>query len=84
MTQYLSTEGQLVPCTALEAGPCVVTALKSEEKHGYKSAQIGYQDIKEKHLTRSLKVYFQKNKLPFKKNLREVRLTPQETYQLGK
>lgn len=83
MTQFLTAEGHQIPCTALEAGPCVVTALKNPEKHGYKAVQIGYEDIKEKHLSRASVTHFKKHKLPLKKNLKEIRLTPQETYELG-
>lgn len=83
MTQFINAEGALVPATALEAGPCVVTALRQTEKHGYKAVQIGYGDAEEKQLTKPLKGFFQKNKLPLKNNLREVRLTPQENYELG-
>ncbi|OGW81839.1 MAG: 50S ribosomal protein L3 [Omnitrophica bacterium RIFCSPHIGHO2_02_FULL_51_18] len=83
MTQFVNAEGHLIPATVLEAGPCVVTAIKNEEKHGYRAVQIGYGDVKEKHLTKSLKTIFQKGKLPLKKNLKEVRLTPQESYELG-
>src|SRR3989338_6248781 len=82
-TQFINPEGHLIPCTALEAGPCVVTALKNDEKHGYKSVQLGYGDVKEKHLSKAAVTNFKKNKLPLKKNLREVRLTAQENYELG-
>lgn len=83
MTQFINEEGHLIPATALFAGPCVVTALKIDEKHGYRAVQIGYGDVKEKHLTKPLKSFFQKNKLSLKRNLKEVRLTPQENYELG-
>ncbi len=83
MTQFISAEGERLSATALEAGPCVVTALRNVEKHGYKAVQIGYGDVKERHLTKPLKAFFAKSKLPLKKNLKEVRLEPQETYELG-
>ena len=83
MTQYINKEGALIPATALEAGPCVVTDIKTTEKHGYKAAQIGFGDVKAKHLSKALQTNFEKKKLPLKKFLKEVRLTPEENYELG-
>src|SRR3989338_9367717 len=83
MTQYINKEGALIPATALEAGPCVVTELKTIEKHGYKAAQIGFGEVTAKHLSKALRTSFEKKKLPLKKHLCEVRLTPQENYELG-
>ena len=84
MTQYITAEGHLVPVTALEAGPCVVTDVKNLEKHGYKAAQIGYGDnVKAKNVAKGIKTNLEKKKLPLKKWLREVRLTPEENLELG-
>jgi len=83
MTQYINKEGALIPATALEAGPCVVTDVKTEQKHGYKAAQLGFGDAKAKHLSKALRTNFEKRKLPLKKWLREVRLTPEENYEVG-
>ena len=84
MTQLITAEGHLIPVTALEAGPCVVTDIKTDEKHGYKAIQLGYGDnLKEKNTTKPYKNYFSKKNLAVKKYLREVRLTPQESYELG-
>lgn len=84
MTQVISPEGLMRPVTVLEAGPCVVTALRSNEKHGYKAVQIGYgDDVKAKNKPKAYKVPFEKAKLPLKRWLREVRLTPQENYEVG-
>ena len=83
MTQYINKEGALIPATALEAGPCVVTDVKTAERHGYKAAQLGFGDVKEKHLSNASKVNFEKKKLPLKRWLKEVRLTPQENYEVG-
>lgn len=83
MTQYINKEGALIPATALEAGPCVVTEVKTLEKHGYKAAQIGFGEVSAKHLSKALRTNFEKRKLPLKKHLCEVRLTPQENYEIG-
>lgn len=52
MTSVFSAEGKNVPCTVIEAGPCVVTQVKSVEKDGYKAIQIGFADKKEKKATK--------------------------------
>lgn len=83
MTQYILADGRLIAATALEAGPCVVTEIKTLDKHGYKAAQIGYGDVKEKHVTKALQGSFKKRNVPMKKHLREVPLTEQENYELG-
>ena len=46
MTQIFNEDGQLIPVTVLQAGPCVVTQVKTEENDGYASVQVGYGDIK--------------------------------------
>jgi len=84
MTQYISAEGRLIPATALVAGPCLVTEVKNPEKHGYKAAQIAYGDnVKGKNVSKATAAFFEKKKFPLKKWLREVRLTPQENYEVG-
>ena len=54
MTSVFSADGKNVPCTVIEAGPCVVTQVKTVEKDGYAAVQLGFQDKKEKHTTNSL------------------------------
>ncbi len=84
MTQLINAKGDMVPVTALEAGPCVVTDVKNIEKHGYKAAQIGYgTNVKEKNVSKAYKTQFSKKNLALKKYLREVRLTPQENFEVG-
>ena len=48
MTSVFSAEGKNVPCTVIEAGPCVVTQVKTVEKDGYEAVQLGFQDKKKK------------------------------------
>ena len=84
MTQYITPEGNFVGVTALQAGPCVVTDVKNPEKHGYKAMQLGYGDeVKPKNVSKAAKTNFEKKKLPLKKWLREVRLTPEENFEVG-
>jgi len=83
MTQVLNSSGHFVAATVLEAGPCVVTALKDAKNHGYKSAQIGYAEGNVKRIGNALKTFFEKGKIPVKRWLREVRLTEQENFEVG-
>ena len=83
MTQIINKEGRIVPCTVIEAGPCTVTDLKLQDKHGYRAAQIGFGAVKEKRVSKAYKTMLSKRKLPLKKWLREFRLGPQENYELG-
>lgn len=52
MTQVFGPTGEAIPVTLIEAGPCVVTQIRSKEKDGYEAVQIGYGDIKPKNLTK--------------------------------
>ena len=47
MTQIFNEDGQLIPVTVLQAGPCVVTQVKTEENDGYEAVQVGFGDIRE-------------------------------------
>ena len=60
MTSLYMEDGKAVPCTLIEAGPCVVTQVKTVEKEGYNAVQIGYGEKKEKHTTKSLLGHFKK------------------------
>ena len=55
MTQIFEADGRLIPVTVVEAGPCVVVQNKTEETDGYNAVQLGFGEIKEKHMTMSLK-----------------------------
>ncbi|MFN0031514.1 MAG: 50S ribosomal protein L3 [Flavobacteriales bacterium] len=61
MTSIYSAAGKNIPCTVIEAGPCVVTQLKTKDgKDGYDAVQIGYQDKKDKHTTKPMQGHFKK------------------------
>jgi large subunit ribosomal protein L3 len=60
MTSVYSAEGKNLPCTLIKAGPCVVTQIKSEEKDGYSSVQLGFEDKKEKNTPKAMKGHFSK------------------------
>jgi large subunit ribosomal protein L3 len=55
MSQIFDKEGNVIPITAIEAGPCFVTQVKTQEKDGYKSIQIGFENLKEKKVKKSQK-----------------------------
>ena len=60
MSSVFSAEGKNIPCTVIEAGPCVVTQIKTVEKDGYEAVQIAYDDKSEKHTSNSLLGHFKK------------------------
>ena len=60
MTSIYSAEGKAMPCTVIEAGPCVVTQVKTVDKDGYEAVQIGFGERKEKNTPNALKGHFKK------------------------
>lgn len=60
MTSLFDAEGKNIPCTVLQAGPCVVTQIKTVEKDGYFAVQLGFDDKKEKHSTKAEIGHFKK------------------------
>jgi large subunit ribosomal protein L3 len=60
MTSVFSAEGKSIPCTVIEAGPCVVTQVKTSEKDGYAALQLGFGEAKEKNTTKPLMGHFKK------------------------
>ena len=74
MTQIFNDEGVLVPVTVLQAGPCVVTQVKTEENDGYKAVQVGFVDKREKLVTKPVKGHFDKAGVAYKRYVREFKL----------
>ena len=74
MTQIFDEVGAVIPVTVIEAGPCTVTQVKTVETDGYNAVQLGFGDVKEKHVNKPLKGHFEKSKLALKKHLREFRV----------
>ncbi len=60
MTSIFDSNGKNIPCTVIEAGPCVVTQVRTEEKDGYAAVQLAYDEKKEKHTSAALKGHFKK------------------------
>ncbi len=82
MTTIFNSEGQAVPCTLIEAGPCVVTQVRTEDKDGYKAIQLGYGEKKEKNTSRPLVGHFKKAGTTPKRKLIEFKEFEKE-YSLG-
>lgn len=74
MTQLFDENGNIVPVTVVEAGPCVVVQRKTTENDGYEAVQIGFGAVSDKKLTKALKGHFAKADVAAKKVLREFRL----------
>ena len=73
MTSVYSAEGKNIPCTVIEAGPCVVTQIKTVEKDGYEAVQVAYDDKSEKHTSSSLLGHFKKAGVTPKRKLAEFK-----------
>ena len=76
MTTIFESDGNAVPCTVIEAGPCYVTQIKNKDKDGYESVQLGFEEKKEKNTTKPLTGKFKKVKTPVLRFLREVKNFP--------
>jgi large subunit ribosomal protein L3 len=82
MTQIFDEDGNLTPVTVLQAGPCVVTQVKTVEKDGYSAVQVGFVDKKEKLVAKPQKGAFEKAGIPCKRFVREFRFEDSENYQV--
>ena len=82
MTSIFDAEGKNIPCTVVEAGPCVVTQVKTVEKDGYNSVQLAFGEKKEKHTTQAMLGHFKKANTTPKRKVMEFRDFEQE-FQLG-
>ncbi|MFM9909826.1 MAG: 50S ribosomal protein L3 [Chitinophagaceae bacterium] len=73
MTSIFSSDGKQTACTIIEAGPCIVTQVKTIETDGYNALQVGFGDKKEKHTIAAEKNHYSKANTPAKKFIREFR-----------
>ena len=83
MTQIFNEDGVLTPVTVLQAGPCVVTQVKTVENDGYSAIQVGFGDIREKLVNKPMKGHFAKAGVANKRFVKEFRLEDAESYTLG-
>ena len=73
MTSIYSAEGKATPCTVIEAGPCVVTQVKTQDRDGYEAIQLGFGERKEKNTPNALKGHFKKANTTPKATLAEFK-----------
>lgn len=83
MTQVFSEDGRLIPVTVVEAGPMVVTQLKTKENDGYTAVQVAYGEVKEKKVNKPMRGHFAKAGVGFKKFVREFRVEDPSAYALA-
>ena len=83
MTQIFAESGEVIPVTVIQAGPAVVTQIKTAETDGYDAVQIGFEDQKPQRVNRPLTGHFEKSGVAPKKYLAEFRNDEGETYELG-
>ena len=82
MTQVFSEDGVLTPVTVLQAGPCVVTQVKTVENDGYSAVQVGFVDKREKLVAKPQKGAFDKAGVSYKRYVRELKLDDAESYEV--
>ena len=83
MTQVFDENGNVIPVTVIQAGPCTVVQKKTAEKDGYSSVQLGFADEKENRVTKPMKGHFDKAGVGYKKVLKEFRLEDAESLNVG-
>ena len=83
MTSVFGADGKNIPCTVIEAGPCVVTQIRTVEKDGYAAVQLAYDEISEKHASKALKGHFEKAGTTPKRKLVEFKADFAQDLKLG-
>ena len=83
MTQLFDANGNVIPVTVIEAGPCVVSQKKTVETDGYEAVQIGYGELKASKVNKPMKGHFDKADVAPKKVLREFRFEDTAAYNVG-
>lgn len=83
MTQIFAENGILIPVTVLEAGPCVVTQVKTMENDGYQAIQVGFGEVRENKVNKPAKGHFEKAGVAATKLLKEFKFENANEYELG-
>ena len=83
MTQIFAENGAEIPVTVIDAGPCFVVQKKTQATDGYSAVQLGYEDIREKLVTKPRAGHFKKANVPAKRHLKEFRLENAEEMNVG-
>lgn len=78
-----SNNGNVIPVTIVEAGPCVVVQKKTQNKEGYNSLQLGFKDVKGTKINKPLSGHFKEASVKFKRYLREFRISDIDNYEVG-
>ncbi|MEL6158023.1 MAG: 50S ribosomal protein L3 [Cyanobacteria bacterium J06623_5] len=83
MTQVFDETGNAIPVTVIQAGPCVITQIKTEQTDGYSSIQVGYGDVKEKALNKPKLGHLKKSGATPVRHLREYRVNDTAEFEIG-
>ena len=83
MTQIFNEDGTVIPVTVLQAGPCAVTQIKTQDNDGYSAVQVGFTEKREKLINKPIKGQFDKARVSYRRFLKEFRLDDAEDYKLG-
>lgn len=83
MTQIFAENGAAIPVTVIDAGPCFVVQKKTQATDGYSAVQLGYEDVREKLVTKPRAGHFKKAGVPAKRHLKEFRLENAEEMNVG-
>lgn len=83
MSQVFDDNGNLIPVTVVEAGPCVITCIRTIEKDGYSAVQLGFDNVKVKNLNKPLTGFFKKNNIDPKKVIKEFRVEDTRDFTVG-
>lgn len=83
MTRVFTESGAALPVTVVEAGPCVVTRVRTKERDGYEAVQLGFEKTRRKTLTKPVVGQFESQKLAPRKELREFRVSDPASYEIG-
>mgnify|MGYP004703759229 CR=1 FL=1 len=83
MSQWFTPNGELLPVTVIEAGPCIVTQIKTKDTDGYEAVQVAFQPVKESRVNKPTKGHFAKANVKPHRFLREFRLLDITSYKVG-
>ncbi len=83
MTSIFDDNGQMIPCTIIEAGPCYVTQVRTKDKDGYEAVQLGFDEIKERLVNKPLKGHFKRSGVKPLRLLSEFRVFNGTQFQVG-
>ena len=83
MTQIFDNNGLVVPVTAIEAGPCFVSQIKTEQNDGYTAVQIAFDNVREQLINKPMLSHLKKAEIPAMRYVREFKLDDAENYKLG-